>query len=257
MEKKEREYIDVDATKSLRKGLPGLLETFLRKFRNLAFVSLLAPIGILYILCMGLALTPGITLVRFVNEWSDGSYFLLKNVLLGLSMAGAFISYGLSLIFIVPLVNKLLPLKVRALRASWFSLGVIPWYYHNALTYLVRYTFLDFITPTPLNKLFYQMMGMKIGKGTVINTSNISDPCLIEIGDYVTIGGSACLVAHYGQKGMLVIDKLIIHDKATIGLKASLFGDVVIGKGALVKAHEVIMPKTRIPEAGSKTDKAA
>ena len=93
------------------------------------------------------------------------------------------------------------------------------------------------------------MMGMKIGKGSMINTSNISDPCLIEIGDYVTIGGSATLVAHYGQKGMLVIEKLIIHDKATIGLKASLFGDVVIGKGALVKAHEVVMPKTRIPDA--------
>lgn len=101
------------------------------------------------------------------------------------------------------------------------------------------------------------MMGMKIGKGTMINTSNISDPCLIEIGDYVTIGGSASLVAHYGQKGMLVIDKLVIHDKATIGLKASLFGDVIVGKGALVKAHEVVMPKTRIPDVEVEEKKAA
>jgi acetyltransferase-like isoleucine patch superfamily enzyme len=154
-------------------------------------------------------------------------------------------------------VNKLLPLKVKPLRASWYSLSVIPWYYHNALTYLVRYTFLDFITPTPLNKLFYQMMGMKIGKGTMINTSNISDPCLIELGDYVTIGGSASLVAHYGQKGMLIIEPLVVKDKATIGLKASLFGDVIVGKGALVKAHEVVMPKTRIPDAESDTKKSA
>lgn len=198
---------------------------------------------------MGISLTPGITLFTAVNEWTQESHFILRNASLGFSIAATFFSYGLTLIFVVPAVNKLLPLRVKPLRESWFSLSVIPWYYHNALTYLVRYTFLDFITPTPLNKLFYQMMGMKIGKGSMINTSNISDPCLIEIGDYVTIGGSATLVAHYGQKGMLVIEKLIIHDKATIGLKASLFGDVVIGKGALVKAHEVVMPKTRIPDA--------
>lgn len=92
------------------------------------------------------------------------------------------------------------------------------------------------------------MMGMKIGKGSMINTTNISDPCLIEIGDYVTIGGSATLIAHYGMKGMLVIDKLIIHDNATIGLRACLFGDVVVGKNATVRPNEVLLPKTRIPE---------
>jgi hypothetical protein len=243
--------IDVNATHSERAGLLGQLEGFFRKFRTLGFSLMLAPIALLYIFCMGISLTPGITLLTAVNQWSADFPVIIRNACLGFSVAATFFCYGLTLIFVVPAVNKLLPLKVKPLRASWFSLEVIPWYYHNALTYLVRYTFLDFITPTPLNKLFYQMMGMKIGKGSMINTSNISDPCLIEIGDYVTIGGSASLVAHYGQKGMLVIDKLIIHDKATIGLKASLFGDVVVGKGALVKAHEVVMPKTRIPEVES------
>lgn len=233
------------------------MEAFFRKFRTLAFSVVMAPIAFLYIFCMGLSLTPGITLLTHVNEWTEGWHFIIRNACLGLSVATTFFSYGLTLIFVVPLVNKLLPLKVKPHRASWFSLSVIPWYYHNALTYLVRYTFLDFITPTPLNKLFYQMMGMKIGKGSMINTSNISDPCLIEIGDYVTIGGSASLVAHYGQKGVLIIEKLVIKDKATIGLKASLFGDVVIGKGALVKAHEVVMPKTRIPDVEPEIKEAA
>jgi hypothetical protein len=259
MEPKKRDisYIDVNATTSDRKGLPGLIEATLRKFRDFGFVLVLTPIAFLYVFCMGISLTPGITLVTYVHEVSQNWPFILRNSCLGFSVAATFISYGLTLIFVVPLVNKLLPLKVKPLRASWYSLSVIPWYYHNALTYLVRYTFLDFITPTPLNKLFYQMMGMKIGKGTMINTSNISDPCLIELGDYVTIGGSASLVAHYGQKGMLIIEPLVVKDKATIGLKASLFGDVIVGKGALVKAHEVVMPKTRIPDAESDTKKSA
>lgn len=256
MEKK-KEYLDVNAITSNRSGLMGFVEGTLRRFRTLSFTLFLAPIACLYVVCMGTALTPGITLFDFAYKYTEGSHFLLRNLGLGLSIASGFFMYGLTLIFIVPLVNKLLPLKVRPHRATWYSLSVIPWYYHNALTYLVRYTFLDLITPTPLNKLFYQMMGMKIGKGSIINTSNISDPCLIEIGDFVTIGGSATLVAHYGQKGMLVIDRLVIGDKATIGLKASLFGDVVVGKGALVKANEVLMPKTRIPDVEPKDKEAA
>jgi hypothetical protein len=257
MDNQEKVIIDVNSTKSERSGVIGIVESVLRKFRTFGFSLILAPIALIYIFCMGVSLTPGITLMTAVNEWTRESHFILRNACLGFSVATTFFAYGLSLIFVVPLVNKLLPLKVKPQRASWFSLTVIPWYYHNALTYLVRYTFLDFITPTPLNILFYKMMGMKIGKGTMINTSNISDPCLIEIGDYVTIGGSASLVAHYGQKGMLVIDKLIIHDKATIGLKASLFGDVVVGKGVLVKAHEVVMPKTRLADVVPEEKKAA
>ncbi|MBY0515884.1 MAG: hypothetical protein K2P81_03175 [Bacteriovoracaceae bacterium] len=244
---------DVHSTKSQLPGIAGKLESFLRTFRSLAFFAMLAPIAFFYVLCMGVSLTPGIMLVHSSYEWTAQSILPIKALALGLSGAAAFFMYGLTLIFVVPLCNKLLPLKVKAQRTSWFSLSVIPWYYHNALTYLVRYTFLDFITPTPFNKLFYQMMGMKIGKGSMINSSNISDPCLIEIGDYVTIGGSATLVAHYGMKGILIIDKLVIKNNATIGLNACLFGDVSIGEGVTVKPGEVVLPKTHIPNKERKS----
>ncbi|MBL7665128.1 MAG: hypothetical protein JNM93_08345 [Bacteriovoracaceae bacterium] len=244
----ENKVLDINATQSNRGGFLGLMESFFRRFRTLGFTVMLAPIAILYVFCMGVSLSPGVALVMSAYEYVQNKHILVQAMLIGPSLAASFFLYGLVLIFIVPLTNKLLPLKVRPHRATWYSLSVIPWYYHNALTYLVRYTFLDFITPTPLNKLFYQMMGMKIGKGTIINTSNISDPCLIEIGDYVTIGGSATLLAHYGMKGFLVIDRLIIKNKATIGLNASLFGDVIVGEGAIVKPLEVLLPKTRLPD---------
>lgn len=242
------EKIDVNSTKSSRPGLAGLIEGLLRKFRGIGFMLALAPIAALYVIAMGLSLSPGVFLFKFMSDATESSHPVFHAVALGLSMAAGFFMYGMTIIFVVPLINKLLPLKVKPHRTSWFSISVLPWYYHNALTYLVRYTFLEFITPTPLNKLFFQMMGMKIGKGTMINTTNISDPCLIELGDYVTIGGSATLIAHYGMKGMLIIDKLIIEDNVTIGLRASVFGDVIIGKGATIKPNDVVLPKTRIPE---------
>lgn len=248
MAKKSVPKIDIHSENSQLTGWRKFVEIFFRKFKTLGFVFMLLPIGLLYVLCMGASLTPGVLLFRATAQWTLSLPLLMQALGQGMALAAGFLLYGLSLIFVVPLVNRLLFLKVTPQRASWFSLSVIPWYYHNALTYLVRYTFLDFITPTPLNKLFYQMMGMKVGKGTMINTSNISDPCLIEIGDYVTIGGSATLVAHYGMKGFLVVDKLIIKDGATIGLRANLFGNVIIGAGATVPPNAVIYPKTRLAD---------
>ena len=95
--------------------------------------------------------------------------------------------------------------------------------------------------------LFYRMMGMKIGKGSHINTTNISDPALIEIGERVTIGGSVHIFAHYGQKGYLVLSRVKIGDGVNVGIKATIMGDAEIGSGAMIAPHEVILPKSRIP----------
>jgi acetyltransferase-like isoleucine patch superfamily enzyme len=113
---------------------------------------------------------------------------------------------------------------------------------------MVRFTFLEFITPSPLNILFYRMMGMKIGKGVVINSSNISDPCLITLGDYVTVGGSATIFAHYGQRGYLVVAPVVIGKGTNIGLKASVMGGSVIGENVMIKPHTAVLPKTQIPD---------
>jgi hypothetical protein len=250
------EKLDIHSTTSKRPGFGGVLESSIRKFKTFWFMLFLAPIALLYVVCMGLSLAPAVWIVRGTWELTHSLSFWIQGPLLGMSLAAGFISYGLTLIFVVPLVNKLLPMKPRAHRASWFSLSVLPWYYHNALTYLVRYTFLEIITPTPLNRLFFQMMGMKIGKGSVINTTHISDPCLIEIGDNVTIGGSATLIAHYGMKGILVIDRLVIEDQVTVGLRACIFGDVIIKSGATVRPNEVILPKTRL-ERGPSSSRVA
>jgi len=46
----------------------------------------------------------------------------------------------------------------------------------------------------------------------------------------------------------LIVDKVRIGKNATIGLKATIFGDVEIGENAIIAPHEVVLPKSRIPE---------
>ncbi len=237
----------INTQKSKKQGLLGHFETILRQFQSLAFVLFLAPIALMYVFCIGAAVTPAIYLFSLGHEMFKNSNLVMQAFVGGISLGFGFVGFVFVLIFVVPLCNWPFRHLVKSYRGPWFSLESIPWFYHNALTYLVRYTILNFITPTPLNILFFKMMGMKIGKGTMINTANISDPCMIELGDYVTIGGSAYLMAHYGMKGFLIIDKLVVRSKANVGLHAYLMGAVEVGEFAQVLPNTAVLPKTKIP----------
>ena len=98
------------------------------------------------------------------------------------------------------------------------------------------------------------MMGMKIGKGVIINTTNISDPGLITLDDYVMLGGSVTLFAHYAMKGYLVQERVHIKQGANIGLGATIMGNVIIGKKARVLPHAVVLPGARIDDETSVPD---
>lgn len=246
-EKQRRvDYIDVTSTTSELKGIAGLFEIFLRKYKGSAQIFAMIPVMFAYILSVSIATTPGFMIVSSVYKATSDLTLALHAFLVCMSFVISYGIYGVLLILVVPMFNKLLPFKGKAWKGNWFSVQTIPWFYHNALTQLVRYTFLDFITPTPLNILFYRMMGMKIGKNCVVNTSNISDPCLIELEDNVTIGGSATIFGHYAQGGIMVFAPVKIKRGATIGLKASIMGDVIVGEKVTVKPHSILLPKTRL-----------
>jgi len=147
---------------------------------------------------------------------------------------------------VVPVYNAVLPTRVVPYHGTYFSIASLPWCLHNGLFYLVRYTFLPFVTLTPFGPWFLRAMGMRIGRRAFINTELISDPCLIRIGDDAVIGGAVHLFAHYGGGGHLTIAPVVIGDRATIGLGATVMGDVVIGADATLLPHSVLLPGSRV-----------
>lgn len=239
--------IDVDSKHSDRAGLKGTFEHILRSFRTPMFFILLTPVYVLAIILMTVSLIPGVYLFNYLYDISSNFEHYVHYPILAFSLVAGFFLYGIVLVFLVPFANRILPFQLKTFRGPYYSIRSIPWYVHNALIYLVRYTFLDFITPTPVNILFYKMMGMKVGRGVHINTTNISDACLIKLEDKVTIGGSAHIICHYASKGYLVISPVTIKEGATLGLKSTVMGDVEIGEYATIAPHEVVYPKSRIP----------
>lgn len=243
----DKKHIDLEATESSRGGILGLFESTMRKFKVVGQLFIMAPLYLFTCLIFGVALSPGVALFKWSqNAVTDLSPWA-QNLSLGVSLAAGYFCYGFTLIFTTAAINKLLRTHLTTWRGPYYSLESLKWFVHNGLTYLVRFTFLEFVTPSPLSLLFYQMMGMKIGRGTIINSTWISDPSMIEMGNKVTIGGSVTMVAHYGQGGLLVIAPIKIGNNCTIGLKSSLMGGVVIGDNVKLLPHSVVLPKTVIP----------
>lgn len=167
--------------------------------------------------------------------------------LTGLALAASYFTYGLTLLLVAPALNLVLGGRLRPYRGSAVSLAALRWYVHCTLTLVVRYSFLEFVTPSPFAQLYYRLMGMKIGRHVTINSTAIADPSLIEMEDGVTIGGTASIMAHYAQGGYLVVAPVRLRAGATIGLRAIVMGGVEIGEKAKVLAGSFVLPNTRIP----------
>jgi hypothetical protein len=205
------------------------------------------PIYLFACLVLGASLVPSVAVFRMIGEYSRDQAVWVQNIGFALSLSVGFFLYGFSLIMIAPTINFIIRGNLKEWRGPYYSVESLKWFVHNGLTYLARFTFLEFVTPSPLNLLFYRMMGMKIGHGVTINSTWISDPSLIELGNKVTIGGSVTIVAHYGQGGLLIIAPVKIGPRCTIGLKATIMGGVEIGEGAKILPNSVVLPKTVIP----------
>jgi acetyltransferase-like isoleucine patch superfamily enzyme len=220
-----------------------------RLLRRFARASYFAAVLLLYTLAstaLGLALAPALWCFERLAVWCASLAGPIRWFALGTSAALCFFLAGLALLVVVPIYNWVLPTRITPFKGGYYSLYALPWFLHNGLFYLVRYTFLPFVTLTPFGIWFLKAMGMKIGRHAFVNTEYISDPQLITLGDDAALGGSVRIFAHYGGGGHFVVAPVVIERRATIGLGATVMGDVEVGEGATVLPHSVLLPGSRV-----------
>lgn len=214
------------------------------------FLALVGPIPFIALAILAAGLALGVAVAAYAEILTPavaGAPPAWRYPLTGLTLAASYFTYGLALLLIAPALNALLGGRLKPYRGPAVSLGVLRWYVHCTLTLVVRYSFLEFVTPSPFAQLYYRLMGMRIGRDVHINSTAIADPSLITLGDGVTIGGSASVMAHYAQGGYLILAPVRIGAGATVGLRAIVMGGVEIGDKAKVLAGSFVLPNTRIP----------
>jgi len=222
------------------------LDRLLRRFARASYFGAVLLLYAVASTALGVALAPALWCFEHLAAWSTSLPGPLHWFALGTGAALCFFVAGLTLLIVVPIYNWVLPTRVTPFKGGYYSLYAVPWFLHNGLFYLVRYTFLPFVTLTPFGIWFLKAMGMKIGRHAFVNTEYISDPQLLTLGEDAALGGSVRIFAHYGGGGNFVVAPVVIERRATIGLGATVMGDVQVGEGATVLPHSVLLPGSRV-----------
>ncbi|MBI3660047.1 hypothetical protein HY230_06195 [Candidatus Acetothermia bacterium] len=198
------------------------------------------------ILVVGAALTPGLAYFFWVVEQTSSWSGWGRAWAIGTSLGVAYLIYGFSMMILTVLINRAMP-HLRAGEYPFVSRYGIIWFLNGVLPFIFSKTFLDFLTLSGINVLYYRLMGAKIGKGVQINTKAISDFHLISIGDHSMIGGDAKLIGHVGERGKLKLRPIKIGSRVTVGDSAIIFPGVEIGDNAAIGAGAIVLKDEKIP----------
>jgi len=120
------------------------------------------------------------------------------------------------------------------------------WLIYSGLHLWLVNLVLPFLRGNNWIKIYLRVAGAKVGKETFINTKEIYDSYLVEIGDRVLIGGEAFLNCHLFEHGLLNLDKIIVGDDSTIGAKAYLTPGTRIGKNSAVGMNTYLRRNTEV-----------
>ncbi len=195
---------------------------------------------------LGAALSPAVALFAWAEPRLPPAG-AARALGLGVALAAGYFAFGLALLVVVPVARWVTFARGTPVgRFPYLSTGAWRWASYNALTLMVRFTFVNWIRVTPFLPLYHRLMGARIGRRVQINTAVVADQNLIEIGDDTVVGGDVTLVCHSAEGGHLVTAPVKIGRGVTIGLMAVVFPGCTIGDGAMISAGSVLSKGTKV-----------
>jgi len=170
----------------------------------------------------------------------------LNALYLGSTLSLCFFIFGISLIFIVGIIFRILPIKSKPGIYPIGSLQTIKWGLCGAFLKIVNVAFLNMITPSFLNIIYFRMVGAKVGKNVQINSISVNDPWLLEIGDNSVIGGGASINCHTVERGRLILERVKIGKNCTIGAQSLIWPGCTIGDGSILSTKSVLKKRSKV-----------
>jgi len=189
--------------------------------------------------CLSVAVILAVGTVRWLL--SDLPLGDFRGLVLALSTVILVYGYAIILYRILLFVTPLKEGDVTAHSRDECYTQVYFLFYIILFNSLIRTHFL----PAPLLRFLYLALGARLGAGAYC-VGVILDPPLTQVGNDSIIGHDAVLFCHAIEGDRLGLGMIRIGHHVTIGAKAIIMPDVVIGDGAIVSAGAVVAKGTRI-----------
>jgi hypothetical protein len=208
------------------------------------------PSATLVVLLFALAVAPAYALAAgAVGQLPADAPALVHGLALGVAVAAGYALFCGAFAALVALSRRLLPMRGHEGAIPVTSPRMFAWYHTLLSTHAVNTLAGPLLRALGLYRWFGVAMGMKVGRGSLLNTTRIYDHDLIEVGDGVVVGGDAFLTGHVVEHGFLVRRRVSIGDHAVVGIGAVILPGARIGAGCHVGALSLV-PKDANLQAG-------
>ena len=168
---------------------------------------------------------------------------------------------GAAFVVMPPLV-LLVSIAVKWLVIGRYKAGDYPlwgayylrWWFVRRLLAVVP---VQFLAGTPLMRLYYRMLGAKVGGGAFLGLDDIDAADLVEIGAGAVLSEGAVLATVSVERGLLRIGPVRIGEGAALGAMAVVGRGAEVGAGAVLEDLSALPAGERIPDGEAWTGSPA
>jgi non-ribosomal peptide synthetase-like protein len=196
---------------------------------------------------IGLAVLPPFFLLQWLARATAGPVRLGALVF---ALGPAYILFALCLMAFSALAMRTLgwrtppSITLRIADAEW---PLLHWARGLAAAHVVRLFAGTLLRATPLWSMYLRLNGARVGRRVFVNSLQVMDHNLLELGDGVVIGSAAHLSGHTVEHGFVKTGQVRLARDVTIGVGSVIGIDVVIGAGTQVGALSLVPKHSRLP----------
>jgi acetyltransferase-like isoleucine patch superfamily enzyme len=208
----------------------------------------------IYAAVLGVSLAPSAGILAWAFSAIPGAFgpaiaeAAARVLLLGLSMGVAYFVYLMWGSIVQAVVIRLFSSGIEPGIYPMVSSTCLRWIvYSGVFTISVR-TILPVTVMSFFCKLFFRIVGARIGKNVYINTPNLNDAQFLTLDDDVVVGGASDLSCHTFEGDKLILGRIRIGRGSVIGAHAYVFPGVTIGKRCSIGVYTVIRKNREIPD---------
>ena len=106
---------------------------------------------------------------------------------------------------------------------------------------------LEHLRGTPMLPFALRLFGVKIGKGTYMDATDITEFDCVSIGDYAVINVGAVLQTHLYEDRLMKVGRIKIGKDVTVGAGSTILYDTHVGDGAQIGPLTLVMKGESLP----------
>ena len=167
--------------------------------------------------------------------------------------APSYVAFAFLLMIVSPLASRLTAARApedALVRLADFGWPMMQWARAAAAAYLVRLVAGPLFCGSPAWSLYLRLGGARIGRGVYVNTVNVNDFNLLDVGDGTVIGADVHLSGHTVERGVLTTGPVKLGRYVTIGVGSIVSIGVDAGDGAQVGALTFVPKHMRLAPGG-------